>query len=91
MKQMRANVKELVRAAAQERAQVKRYQELNVRIGLVMKKINQNETQNESKTTRCEQVRAELEDKAAQLRRQEAEANAAKAEFTRRYNSCTTL
>ena len=72
VEQMRNNTKELVRAAQQEREHVKRHQELNVKIGLLMKKISQVESQNADKVSQRDAAKAELDEKTAELDHQAA-------------------
>ena len=81
VEQMRTNTKQLLRAEQQERQHVKKHQELNVKIGLLLKKINQVESQNADKVSQREAAKAELDDKTAELEHQKAKAKRMTNEF----------
>ena len=81
VEQLRYNNRELLSAEQQERQYVKKHQELNVKIGLLLKKINQVESQNADKVSQRDVAKAELDDKTAELKHQEDKAKRMYAEF----------
>ena len=86
VEQMRNNTKELMRAEHQERQHVKRHQELNVKIGLLLKKINQVESLNADKISQRDAVKADLDDITAEWQREATRYEELKNIFKQRFN-----
>ena len=85
VEQMRNNTKELVSAEHQEREYVKRYQELNVKIGLLLKKINQVESLNADKISQRDTAKADLDDITAEWQREHIRHEELKSIFSTKY------
>ena len=85
VEQMRNNTKELVRAEHQEREHVKRHQELNVKIGLLLKKINQVESLNADKISQRDTAKADLDDITAEWQREHIRHEELKSIFSTKY------
>ena len=97
VEQMKNNTMELLRAEQQERGHVKRHQELNVRIGLLLKKMNQVESQNADKVSQRDAAKVELDEKTAEFLEQENRLKSLKqrlADMLKRYriiSSCDRI
>ena len=85
VEQMRNNTKELVRAEHQEREHVRRHQELNVKIGLLLKKINQVESLNADKISQRDTAKADLDDITAECQREQTRFEELKNIFSAKY------
>ena len=85
VEQMRNNTKELLRAEIQEREHVKRHQELNVKIGLLLKKINQVESLNADKISQRDTAKADLDDITAECQREQTRFEELKNIFSAKY------